>query len=462
MEVDVRVQRPVAYDDEVVAAALGELPLPLGHADRVLAPFITIDGRVHGLTSNFLRHHCLAKPDLGTASRIASDLVGWVDFLVNHRGHHLFEDHRDPVLAATEEDFNAYYRRRQYGEDAHMLTGDGWRNAASAIKRLYEYLQRRYQHTPPFEIIKVGKEGQWSGTTISGYPPRRRSTGSAGIPLTPEYADYLLMGALRVDLNGRQQTYLGADRDHALISLALATGQRRHNLANTTTHELPRISPLPITTTRVADQITKGDAGGDALVFTHRLQAIWDYVDNVRADIVERTAYTPERPLHILEADQKRVRYEDPDHPRGVLTRLWADCDFKIRRRLVESDGSSPIVFLNEFTGEPLAYRSLQHIIEGARDFVRAHITADFPGGFRLHDCRHTYAVHLTVCIYRGVIADSLPEHRRENWIADNIAAAVELVKFSLGHASESSTRLYNQSATRFLAIPAEQFLGGN
>ncbi|MFE7329418.1 hypothetical protein ACFU8W_31445 [Streptomyces sp. NPDC057565] len=92
-----------------------------------------------------------------------------------------------------------------------------------------------------------------------------------------------------------------------------------------------------------------------------------DYVDNARAEIAERTTYTPERPLHILEADQKRVSYEDPDHPNGVRNRLWADCDYKIRRRLVESDGSSPIVFLNEFTSEPLAYRTLHGRCRQAR-----------------------------------------------------------------------------------------------
>lgn len=96
MALDVRVQRAIVYDDAQVEAALGEVPLPLGHAERVLAPFITIDGRIHGLTSNFLRHHCLAKPEVDTATRIASDLVGWVDFLVNHRGRHPFEGHRDP------------------------------------------------------------------------------------------------------------------------------------------------------------------------------------------------------------------------------------------------------------------------------------------------------------------------------------------------------------------------------
>jgi hypothetical protein len=76
MALDVRVQRPIVYDDALVEVVLGEVALPLGHADCVLAPFITINGRIHGLTSNFLRHHCLAKPELGTVSRVASDLVG--------------------------------------------------------------------------------------------------------------------------------------------------------------------------------------------------------------------------------------------------------------------------------------------------------------------------------------------------------------------------------------------------
>ena len=42
-----------------------------------------------------------------------------------------------------------------------------------------------------------------------------------------------------------------------------------------------------------------------------------------------------------------------------------------------------------------------------------------------------------------------------------HIAAAVELVKYSLGHASEASTRLYIQAAHRFLEIPASEFVGG-
>jgi hypothetical protein len=78
------------------------------------------------------------------------------------------------------------------------------------------------------------------------------------------------MGALRTDLDGNQDPYLGGDRDHAIFALGLATGVRRNNLANITVYEIPPVSRLPLTAMRVADHITKGDA----LVFTHHLAAV--------------------------------------------------------------------------------------------------------------------------------------------------------------------------------------------
>lgn len=458
--VEVCVWQPVAYDHDLVAAALGEPPLVLPEQDRVLAPFITANGRVHAPTSNFLRHHCMARPDLATARRIASDLKGWLAYLINQRHLHPHEDGRDPVFAATEEDLAAYYRLRQYGPADQQLTPDAWRNAASAIKRLYEHLQHQYQHTPPFEIITVSRRGHWTGTTITKYRPRRRKTGSAGTPLTPEFAQLLLMGALRVDLTGQQQAYRGADRDHALLALGLATGLRHNNLAHVTVYELPRPTPRPLSVMRVADSITKLGAGGDTLVFTHYLPAIWGYIDGARAELTTRRPYRPADPLHIVDADAVSVRYEDPTRPGKVHTRRWTDCDEQFRRRLVDTDGSTPIVFLNELTAQPFVYRSLQHSIEGARQFAREHLNPNFPAHVRLHDLRHTYAVHLTIAIYRDALAAVLPEDRRDDWRVDRISGAVELVKSCLGHASEASTRLYIQTAHRFLDIPLNQFLG--
>ncbi len=459
MPVHVRVRSTIDYDPSVVAQALGEEPLALEHRDRVLAPFITLDGRIHRSTSYFLHHHCLSRPNSASASRIASDLASWLDFLCNHRGLPPYEDHRDPVLAATEDDFAAYYRRRQYGDAEQVLTPDGWGRAASSIKRLYEQLQGQHQHKPPFDIVAFTGDGRWQGTTIARYRPRRRNTGSAGTPLTPEFAQLLLLAALRVDLNGQQDEYQGADRDHALISLGLATGLRRNNLANITIYELPPPSPLPITTMHVADQITKGDAGGDTLVFSHYLPGIWNYVEGSRAELITRTRYKPLEPLEIVDATSTKVRFRDPDS-QDPITRRWARCDEQFRRRLVTVEGTSPVLFLNELNGEPLAYRSLQHSIEGARTFARDRLHADFPIDFRLHDLRHTYAVHLTLAIYRDVIADSIKTARRGDWTVDHIGQAVELVKLSLGHASQASTQLYIQTAHRFLNIPLEHFVG--
>ena len=70
--------------------------------------------------------------------------------------------------------------------------------------------------------------------------------------------------------------------------------------------------------------------------------------------------------------------------------------------------------------------------------------------------------MHLAVAIYRGVLTDAVRHGANPNdaWVVDHIAQAVEFVTYSLAHASEDSTKLYVQTAHRFLGIPLEQFLG--
>ena len=452
----VKVNTPVVYDADLVSAVLDDAVLPLDHADRVLAPFITIDGNIHGPTSDFLRRHCR---HLTTARRIASELAAWLKFLCNTCNFTPFDDHRDPVLVAGPEHSARYYRQCQYGTDDQVLTPAGWEVARSAIKRFYEYMELTYQHPPPFEIRPFTHRSGYSGTTIVGYQPRRRNVGSAGTPLTPEFAELLLMGALRIDPTGRQDSYRAADRDHAILSLGLGTGLRRNNLANITTYEIAPVSALPVTTMRVADRITKGDAGGEALAFSHRLRSVHQYIAGARKDATGRNAYAPSDPLEIVDANPSSVRYVTRSTGEVTSSR-WSDLTDIYRRRLVNADNTSPILFLNEYTGAPLAYSSFQHAVDGARDFAREHINPDFPVNFRLHDLRHTYAVHMTVAILCGVIADQVAANRRDDWTVDHVVQAVELVKDSLGHASDASTRLYVQTAYRFLDIDIRQFFG--
>jgi hypothetical protein len=447
----------------VVKRALGVEPLPVQCVEHPPGPFLTINGRIHRPTSDFLRTFAQARPETATARRYASDLCSWIDYLCNVRGYHPHEDHRDPVFQATEQDFAAYWRRRQYGEPSHRLSSDGWKNARKSIKRFYEHAQRAYFHPPPFNIRTFQSPEGWRGTKIEGYAPRRHNTGSAGVPLTPAWADQLLLGALRLTLDGAQKAFAGADRDHALISLALATGMRRQNLVHVTTYEIPPVAELPLTVTQVADLITKNGAGGDALTFTHRLPAVHGYMGGARREDANRRPYRPQRPLHLISADRRRFSFRDPHvEPQAVHTRSWAEADAQLRRRLVNPDGTSPVLFLNTLTGAPLAYNSAQHVVPDAAAHVRQHINPDFPADFRLHDLRHTYAVHLTVAIYRDVLRDTLRANARpsDSWVVDHIAQAVELTKTSLGHASSSSTNLYIQTAHRFLGIPIEHFLG--
>lgn len=463
--IQVSVHNPKPFDPTVVAKHLDDEVLPVDGRESAPGPFLTVGGRVHRPTSDFLRSYSGARPESSTARRYASDLRGWVDFLCNEQGYHPHEDHRDPVFLATEDDFAAYWRRRQYGLDEHRLSSEGWANAKTAIKRFYEHAQRAYFHPPPFAIRPFETRDGYRGTQVEGYAPRRRRAGSAGTPLTPGWAEQLLLGTLRMDVTGRQEAYAGADRDHALVSLCLATGVRRHNLTHMTTYEVPPLTELPLTTIRVADLITKNDAGGEALTFTHRLPAVHRYIHGPRAEDAVARPHRPDRPLHLLDADAKGFRYRDPQarDPQHLRSRGWAETDAGMRRRLVNPDGTTPILFLNTLTGAPLSYSGMQHVVAGAARFVRERINPDFPPGFRLHDLRHTYAVHLTVSIYRGVLADALRHGSTpdSSWVVDHIAQAVEFTKYSLGHASEQSTRLYVQTAHRFLDIPLNEFLGG-
>jgi hypothetical protein len=105
------------------------------------------------------------EPHLGTATRIATDLRHWVCFLVNERNYPTFIDDRDPVLMATEDDFAAFYRRSQYPESsapdegrdvtAGAMTSGSWAGVRSAIKRLYEHLNRIYQHPMPLAPVPL-------------------------------------------------------------------------------------------------------------------------------------------------------------------------------------------------------------------------------------------------------------------------------------------------------------------
>lgn len=141
---------------------------------------------------------------------------------------------------ATEDDFAAFYRRSQYPEssapdegrdvNAGAMTSGSWLGVRSATKRLYEHLNRHYQHPRPFDVVEVGHQGTGRrGTTIVGYRPRRRSTGSRGAPIDPHFVQVLLKAALRIDANGLRRVVPAPVRPAVrLRSQVDGHGGRRH------------------------------------------------------------------------------------------------------------------------------------------------------------------------------------------------------------------------------------------
>lgn len=408
-----------------VKAALGVEPLPPSR-NYVQAPWLTVDGRIHAPTSYFLAHHCRSSPNQKTASRMAHSLADRLRFLITERGHASFSDHRDPVLTATEDDFAAYHRARQYGVTPDgvnpdlEITSDSWRFTRSAIKRLYEYLHRRHGHPVPFPLVNTRFNG-FTGTGVAGYRPRRTSTGSAGTPIDPHFTQLLLQAALRIDRDGNQSDYAGAERDHALLSLAFASGLRRSNLSHVTHYEVPAATPRrDFTVMHVADHITKGDAGGDAMVFSHYLPAVWAYIHGRRTELAEDARHRPDKPLHVLTATEAAVIYTDPDNDqqRSPRPRPWARLDAATRRRLVDPDGSSPVLFLNTYL-DSLGTRPLRRRAE------LAGLVSDAAAGLMMGE---------------GLAAPGLAEDERE-FLAD--AATTQLIEPWQQEFDETRTELF-------------------
>lgn len=450
----VRVVRPIALDNTMLAALLGEPPISVEH---VTSPSILVDGRFHEAASRWLRRKYLLRPIDGTVNSHASRLARYISYLRNERGLNHSEERYADLFAATDDDVRAFYRALQFNQDTAVSSAT-WRAQLSTLKQIHEFLQEAYGVRLPFRLTTFTNPVGMKMTTASELRARTRQ-GSSGVPVTPGYAELLVQGALRIDRDGHQIQSKVVDRDAALVSLGLATGMRHQTLATITTYEIPELTSRPFTSIRVPDFITKGDAGGEALAFAHRLRSVHDYLNGARAELIEESASCrPERPIHITTADGDRWSTEMEGRER---TFRWAETDGATRRRLVNPDGSTPIVWLNAYQPAPLSYDQVGSITTDARNWTRQHVHEDFPARFRTHDLRHTYATHLTVCIFKQAVAPHVHPDVADAFVPVRLADAVEITKLSLGHASESSTRLYVQHAHNFLHIPLEEFLGG-
>ena len=439
-------------DADRLEGLLGTPALPV---PRRCGPGILADGRFHTSGCRWLQLR--VDRSEGTLRRNAADLAGYIRFLLCERGLHHADPARSDVFAATYDDLLAY-RSHQLTEC--RVSPARWSQINSSIKQFHEFAQQHYGLRLPWtpRAIPVRLHGHVVQSNQLGARTKR---GSSGVPLDPYYAELLVQGAMRVDVDGVDHGGPAVERDVALVCLGLATGARRHTATYLTAYELPSPTDRSINVARIPDLITKNLAGGDALAFEHRLQVVRDYVsgprhDTARLGVGRRWA---DDPIRISAADAAGWRGSDD---RREYALRWTATSADLRRRLVAPDGSSPLVFLRTDTGTPLSTRTASRIVADARDFVRRHIEGDFPAKFRLHDLRHTYAVHLAVLIYRQHLAPHISGAARDAYLTRAVNDAVGIVQASLGHATVESTRLYvTHAAAQILSgVPTDAYLG--
>ena len=454
---------PFTWDADKLAALaeiLGEpCRIPLKGCDSWA---LMINGsRVHTPSYSWLKLR--ANKSASTSEKSARHIKFWVEFLLNKPDSRWDDDECfSDVMVATEWDL---YECKQHCLEELEWSPSQWNSFLSNVKQFHEYIKERFKVPRPFTLQEVpGRDGQIVTTTGLSV---RDNASSSGTPLTPDYADLLLRGASRTDSSGVGHDGPSSPRDVAFINHALAGGQRRESLALMTIYEVPPppTNGSPFVMARVPDASAKNLKGSISRAFEFRMQRVRNYInaptfgrgDLVAASIRNHQKGIKGEPLRVHSANASTWTEVDAD---GVVgqKRAWNDTTADQRRRLVDADGSSPLIHLT-MKGKPMSVHTASAIVERARKFVIDNLDDLFPPDFTLHDCRHTFAVHFAICHYLGEL-----QRWDSNYRQANLQNALWMTQVALGHTDPASTSMYTSHAQDQMAadppIPVDRYVG--
>ena len=421
---------------------------------------LLVNGQVHTVSVLWLTRK--ADQSSSTSYNAATALKKWVEFLVNQRGRWKADERYSDVMVATEEDYRAFRKHLTEGPDG--IGAERWNQYNTALVSFHKHALTEFNVPLPFGVERfITRDGQV--VQKNNFSIRSRS-GSSGTALEPDFVDVFLQAAQRVDSSGNEHDSDTSNRDLAFIRHQLATGMRRSSVLLTTHYEIPAAPPnnAPFLEHSVPNATTKNGKGGKGLAFSHHFEAVRAYnqQSHLRSALVAASIknHKPAVPIVIHDANETSWRFLDP--VTGELKkRFWTLTDADVRRRLVDVDGSSPMLHLVR-GGTPMSSRTASRIVTDTTEFARQHVDPDFPEGFREHDLRHTFAVHLVMSIFHGLVQNFVDPAEKAFYQPLLIDSAVATVQHALGHSNPATTGIYTRqaSAQMLAGIPAHRYLG--
>ena len=407
--------------------------------------FITVDVRPHAKINAFLESLQTLRPS--TQAAYARTLKELLTFAIDRDLFTADCDGSDSTADVFELSVSQYLAFRKANKH---LSAASWNLKNGHCVAFYNFCNINFGTRMPFTLKAV--QTKW-GTVFSNGLNRRMKRQREGNAIAPEYVRLLLDSVSPIEIKDGLPVGtvpLFQTRDKALVAMALATGARRQTLRGTTHYEIPALSydesgallPFTLDWFTVPAATAKYDAGSDADVFSNHIRVVHEWIHERTNPLLHRP-YAPADPIRLDPSKTGFDSWEGTDQHGGTVGGRWADTDLATRKRMVDVDGQSPLLFTNK-DGKPLSKSYVSNVVSKAAKKARKS-NPNFPK-VRLHDLRHTYGTYLA--LYYQHIKDPNP---------------IAMVSYSLGHMSPETTMTYTQAlaAHRRSGRPIKDYLWG-
>jgi integrase len=260
--------------------------------------------------------------------------------------------------------------------------------------------------------------------------------------LERDFADLFLRALAGFTPEGEDGLFRGRElsRNAAVGHLAMATGMRLQEFSHLLVYEVPKLPanptelPIPFP---VPAAVTKGRKHRLTWISHQALAAVWQYIELDRPMAADGSAWRPDDPLMMTEADTRGGRVN------GARLR-WDTLRPADRRRLVAPAGGSALLAVRS-TGAP--FLAWSTVFERTAARIRRDWDPRFPH-VNPHRLRHTFAMQTLERLVGGyyqaaaqIVRDTDTDAALALYLSK--ADPMMVLRDLLGHSSVVTTEMY-------------------